>query len=102
MIDAGAFARLVRFKVPDRSPDRFDSVDELFVRFQIRHRGVDARAIEVRQVFAVGRTAREDALVWKVEMRAAKSLGAKPRIYRRFLHLFAQADEIYSAIRRIV
>src|SRR5215510_13377633 len=102
MFDAGAFAGLISLEVPHRSPNSLDSLNHLIVRTQVRHRSVKAGPIEIWQILAVRRTAREDSLPRVFRMETAQHLSSQPLAHSPFLKVAAQPSEVLPPVRRIV
>src|SRR5438105_15660307 len=102
MIDAGTLARFVCFKVPHRGPHKLDRFDQLFVTADVWLRGIQSGAVEVRQVFTVGRAAREDSLGSELGLQASENLDSQLWVYGSALDLLTHSREISATIRGIV
>src|SRR5712691_5607676 len=102
VIDPGTLARFISFKVPHRSPDGLDCFEQLIVAADVRHRGVQPGAIEVRQVLAVCRAAREHAFAGKLSVQTPQHFGPQLGVNLSLLKSFTHLGETYATIRGIV
>src|SRR5918912_418328 len=102
MVYARAFPRLVGFEVPERGPDGLYSIYDGLVAFHVRHRVVKPCAVEVRQVFCVGRASNEESLIWIFLCDAAEDFRAKLCGELSLLETLSKIGQALSTVRRVV
>src|SRR5215204_801029 len=102
VVDVGALARLVRLEVPERRPDGLDGLDQLLVLLHVRHRVVEAGAVEVRQVFHVRAAAHEEPLARVLGARLLQKRRAQLVAHLPLFETFAHGRQPLAPVRRVV
>src|SRR5437870_139688 len=68
----------------------------------VRRSRIQPSAIEVWQIFAVGRAAREDTFARELSVQATQHFGSQLGVNGSLLKTLTQPGEICAAVRRIV